>query len=188
MTDEMIDHFEERTSLHISNVRHFLDRIIRASDDDIVKGTCMNEYIDHDSSKFEQPEYSPYVLLTWRYKMREDGVKSFDFSIDIQDEITQATVHHIKNNKHHPEYWIPNKDSMQLINPNDRDKPLNKVLDVTEMPDEYICCMVADWMAMSLEKGTSPFDWADKNVNVRWKFNDHQVSLIYAILERFWEN
>ena len=31
-----------------------------------------------------------------------------------------------------------------------------------------------------------PAGWADKNVNVRWKFNDEQKDLIYEILDEVW--
>ena len=37
---------------------------------------------------------------------------------------------------------------------------------------------MADWAAMSEEKGTSMKKWIKDNVNVRWKFSPEQVSLI----------
>jgi len=39
---------------------------------------------------------------------------------------------------------------------------------------------------MSEEKGNTPQTWADKNVNIRWKFNDKQKELIYKILNSIW--
>ncbi len=41
-------------------------------------------------------------------------------------------------------------------------------------------------MAMSEEKGGTPKNWADKNVNVRWKFTDKQKDLIYELIEKIW--
>jgi hypothetical protein len=47
--------------------------------------------------------------------------------------------------------------------------------------------MCADWCAMSEELGTnSPKNWADKNVNIRWKFSPRQVKLIYDIIDKIW--
>lgn len=36
---------------------------------------------------------------------------------------------------------------------------------------------------MGREKGTSPKDWADKNVGPRWKFTPEQVKEIYGLIE-----
>ena len=44
----------------------------------------------------------------------------------------------------------------------------------------------ADFCAMAKEKGGKPKDWADKNVNIRWKFNDSQKDLIYSLMEMIW--
>jgi hypothetical protein len=38
-------------------------------------------------------------------------------------------------------------------------------------------------MAVSKERGNTPKSWADKNVNIRWKFNDDQKDLIYELIE-----
>lgn len=191
ITSEMSDHFEKRTLHHISLVQKYLKAMMKSCEDFQAENSELyailkDEYNTHDKIKFESEEFMPYVLIQWRYKKRDEGDKSFDYSKEVQDAITEATAHHIKNSKHHPDYWIPNKESIQLINPNNRDKPLDTVLDVTEMPLEYICCMVADWMAMSEEKGTDPNDWAKNNINVRWKFTDEQEDMIYALIKDFW--
>jgi hypothetical protein len=47
--------------------------------------------------------------------------------------------------------------------------------------------MVADWFAMSEELGGHPKEWADKNINIRWKFNDNQIRLIYDLIQRVWD-
>ena len=55
-----------------------------------------------------------------------------------------------------------------------------------KMPLLYIAEMVADWMAMSEEKNTCPYEWADKNIGVRWNFTDKQKEFIYNILDKCW--
>ena len=39
-------------------------------------------------------------------------------------------------------------------------------------------------MGKPREKGTNPKDWANKNVNVRWKFTPEQENLIYKLIEQ----
>lgn len=36
---------------------------------------------------------------------------------------------------------------------------------------------------MGEEKGNTVRSWADKNVNVRWKFTEDQVNLIYELID-----
>ena len=52
------------------------------------------------------------------------------------------------------------------------------------MTDVDIAEMVADWMAMSEERGGHPKEWADNNVNKRWEFSRGQCNLIYKIIEK----
>jgi len=45
--------------------------------------------------------------------------------------------------------------------------------------------MCADWLAMAEEKGTTAIDWANKNINIRWKLTLPQVNLIQNLLNKF---
>lgn len=182
--EKMINHFKKRTLLHIEYVQFFLTKIIELNDSFIANSVLESEKIHHDECKFKEPEYIPYVLLTWRYLQREKN-KNFDYPPNIQNMITQITQHHVTHNKHHPEYWTNQK--LDLINPNDRDKPPEKVIDCTDMPLSYIACMVADWLAMSLEKKTNPYEWAKSNIGVRWKFDKEQINFIYKLIDKIWK-
>ena len=55
------------------------------------------------------------------------------------------------------------------------------------MIDDDIKEMVADWCAMSEEKGNTPKEWADKVVNKRWKFTSEQTKLIYTLIDKCWK-
>ena len=134
----------------------------------------------HDQSKFEDPEMNPYIWITWQYKCKEDGTK-FSAPDKMDEKMSKATEHHVKNNHHHPESH--SKQEVGLINREDRDNPPKEIVDATGMKDIDISEMVADWCAMSDEKKSKPKDWADKNVNVRWKFSDDQKKLIYELIE-----
>jgi hypothetical protein len=41
-------------------------------------------------------------------------------------------------------------------------------------------------LAMSEEKSTDPYDWAKKNIGIRWKFTDGQKRLIYDLMDKCW--
>ena len=173
---EMEDFFQERTAKHIELVNKYLDRL-----EEHYPYTFDKE---HDWSKFEDPEHEPYLYITWKHKMEdEDG--DYETPDEWKDKCDEATFHHIKNNKHHPEHWDKTLTE-NPINKDDRDKPSGKVVDGTKMPDKYILEMVADWCAMSEEKGNTPKKWADDNVGVRWEFSPEQKELIYEAIDLMW--
>jgi len=176
-TQEMKDWFDKRTSEHIERVQKYCQKIEKY-DPKKFKG-LVEQGKDHDQSKLKKPEIDPYIWITWQYKCQDDG-KKFDAPDGIEDKMNEATQHHVKNNRHHPEFHCSKK--VDLINRDDRDKPPSEMVDATKMLDLDIAEMCADWLAMSEEKKSSPKDWADKNVNVRWKFTNGQKDLIYKLI------
>lgn len=177
---EMVDWYEKRTNNHINNVIYFIKKLV-------------NEYPElkerslvHDDSKWKEPEYTPYIWITWKYKCENEGwdFESYNPPENIDDMMNKATHHHVTTNSHHPEYH--SSDKTDIINRKDRDKPPENIVDATSMPDIDIVEMCCDWAAMSLEKGGTPQEWANKNVNVRWKFKPEQEKLIYQILDKIW--
>lgn len=186
ITEQMINYFRRRTNMHIKAVQTFAERILKNKE--IMKFINREEFINdiknHDQSKFEEPEFLPYVKLTWQHKM--DKFSGYKKPGTIQDkDIDAMTVHHIVQNAHHPEYWSDQRDN--LINKNDRDKPSKTIVNATKMPLTYVASMTADWMAMSKELNNSPYDWIKKNIGIRWNFNENQIKFIYLILDNIWE-
>lgn len=180
-TDEMKEWFEKRTNLHISLVGKYCQKIAEKFPE--YKGLVERAKV-HDKSKFEEPEISPYVWITWKYKCKKDNVK-FDAPEDLDEKMHEATEHHVLNNSHHPEYWCGKKSG--VINKNNRDLAMDKPLDATSMPDLDIAEMVADWCGVSEEKGGNPAEWADKNIGKRWNFSPKQQELIYNLIESVWD-
>lgn len=175
ITKEMIDWFHKRTNGHIELVKKYCDRINKL---------YPNLHVDcseHDLSKFNDPEYVPYILTTWQYKCKADG-KEFNVSDYWKDKMHEATEHHVKTNAHHPESF---SNEVNVINKENRDE-FAKLIDATKMPLQFVAEMTADWCAVSEERKTKPKDWADKNINVRWKFTDEQKKLIYDLIEKIW--
>jgi len=148
--DKKEQYFVLRTMNHIHLVRKAAIEIVKAHPE--FKELLVN-VASHDKSKLEEPEYSPYIELTWNTYKNKEPYKT-PGTIDDEKQ-NQATLHHILNNSHHPEYWLENKEDAN-IDPKDRNKSL-KVVDASKMPPIAIAEMVADWQAMSeeLQKGTT---------------------------------
>ena len=179
-TKDQVNHFLNRTHLHIKLVQKYCALIEKAFP--YLLG-FVDRGVEHDLSKFEELERIPYVWLTWRYKCKDDGVKC-NLPEGMDKEIDAATEHHILNNAHHPEFHQSETES--LLNPRDRDAPPEKMIDATGMSSLDLAEMVADWCAMSEERGNAPKEWAKKNVNVRWKFKADQEKLIYEMMDAVW--
>lgn len=178
---KIINYFYERTKKHIDRVNKYIDKIYLSNPTKYKE--LLKRKDTHDLSKYQNPEYEPYVLLTWKYKCKDEN-KKFNLPKEIENQIHQATFHHIKNNRHHPEYHDPNTTNDSL-NQNDRDEVPEKIVNAINMSNIDIAEMVADWLAMSEEKGTNPYDWAEKNINKRWKFTDSQINQIYKLLKLY---
>ena len=183
-TKQMLDHFIDRTNYHIQLVQKYLDKIISLNDSRLDRA-ALEEEKQHDQSKFKEPELTPYVFVNWKYHLKDRGEK-FDPPKDIIDLMNNATFHHISTNKHHPDYWDTDL-SIKNLNSTDRDKPPEKIVDATKMPLIYVASMVADWLAMSEEKKTCPYEWAKNNIGIRWKFDQNQIKLIYDLIDKIWK-
>jgi len=173
--------FDKRTKRHIDLVQKYAQKIVNTNPDlaDIVEQASK-----HDSSKYESPEHEPYVYLTWDYKCKNEG-KDYKIPDNIDDN--KASTHHVKHNRHHPEFH-DEESGDDCINKDDRGAAPEQVVDGSKMKDIDVAEMVADWCAMSeeLEEDT-PKTWADNNVNKRWKFTDTQVELIYKLIADIWK-
>jgi len=177
---EMLDWFEKRTKRHIELVQKYCKKIHKYDAKRFSEILSLGE--EHDASKYEEPEKTPYIYISWDYKCKDDG-KEFELPDGMKEKMNQASEHHVHSNKHHPEYW---SDEKETINREDRDV-VKKLIDATKMPEIHVASLVADWCAMSEEKSSNPKDWADKNIGKRWKFDDKQTKLIYELLGAVWE-
>lgn len=180
--DEKEEWFTKRTKHHIDLTKKYCRRIHEYDAKRFPNIIKQGE--KHDASKYKDPERNPYVDISWHYRMRDLG-KHYDVTPKQQAEMNKASAYHINTNPHHPEYHSP---THVPINANNREKPVEgKMVDATKMDDANIGEMLADWSAMSEEKGGTPKQWADKTVNKRWKFTPSQVKLIYELIEAIWK-
>lgn len=178
--EEKEKYFEERTRKHINLVQKAAQKIVDAYPE---YKELLSKVKVHDQSKFEEPERTPYIDLTWDTYLKNKGSYKTPGTLD-DEEKNKATLHHITTNEHHPEYWLDNKEDAN-IDPKDRDKSV-KVVDASRMPPIAIAEMVADWQAMSEElKNNTARVWFEKQKGVRWNFSPEQEELISKLLAIF---
>jgi len=169
--EEKKDFFEKRTKKHIKRVQNAAKKIVDTYPE---YEELLEQVKDHDASKFEEPEMTPYIELTWLKKQNQDN--------DGDEDIEKATLHHIKNNKHHPEYH--NKQDAN-IQEGDRDES-EECINASKMDDISIAEMVSDWQAMSEElKTNTSREWYNDVKNVRWSWSKEQEKLIDKLLKVF---
>jgi hypothetical protein len=175
--NDMKEFFNVRTNNHINAVKDICQKITDEFPGEFPD--LMKQVKDHDSSKFHEPEYTPYLHITWRYRMKNLFKEEYKVPQEIEDQMHEASEHHVKHNKHHAEYWDPNSS----INKEDRDTAPDRLVDGTKMDKTSIAEMCADWMAVGKEHGNTAKSWADKNIGTRWLFTEEQEKLIYNILK-----
>lgn len=179
-TTEQLDFFYVRTRNHIDLVKKYIVKIYNF----LYNPLLLDRRVSHDQSKYLEPELTPYVFTTWVYHCKNVNIP-FEVSESLKTQMREATYHHVKNNRHHPEFH-DSETTIECINSKDRDKPPEKMVSGYNMSNIDIAEMVADWCAMSEELNSSPYDWAKANINVRWKFTPKQEKLIYSILDKVW--
>jgi len=176
-TKDMENWFVKRTQAHINAVQKYCRKI--ESYNPIKFKGLINNAKWHDYNKFREPEVTPYIFITWMYRCKGLGIP-YEPPDDMKPKMDEATAHHIKTSKHHPEYWSDVKTN--LVNPDARDEA-SQIIDATKMPDVYIAEMVADWLSVAKERHNPVKSWADKNINKRWMYTPQQSELIYDLLD-----
>lgn len=176
MDEKMKEHFVKRTMDHIKCVRKNIDHLVNKNQN---LKLLLERKDPHDQTKFNDPEFVPYVYITWEYKCKNDN-SQFEISDDIRKKMIGATNHHINHNKHHPEFW---DSEFNEINQNDRDDVPDKPVKAYKMDIISLAEMVCDWHAVSLERGGTTQSWAEKNIGKRWLFNEEQIKNIFKFIE-----
>jgi len=169
ITSEMRKYFLKRTKKHIEFYDEMHDLMYEHNL--INKKEYREMSFNHDASKFSKEEKEPYILLTWKYKMQQEGNK-YDYpSEQIKKAVKKATFHHVKNNPHHVEYW---DKTVKIGN----DKPV----DATKMPRINLLEMVCDWFAMTRELGGNTYRWASDFVNKHEFTHEQSNTILSAVM------
>lgn len=93
----------------------------------------------HDQSKYSEEEFEGYRKYFYPTHL-EDSESLNKYAFDL------AWDHHVKNNPHHPEFWVrQDEDTGELI-PED-------------MPNTFIAEMLLDWQAMGYKFGDNAYQY-----------------------------
>lgn len=183
ITEAMKEQFFYRTKNHIELAGRFLNKYYNKKG---CRPRCIRQA--HDILKFEEEELAAYIAITWNYYCKDNYIDFPEFE-SLKSYTNKATNHHVKNSEHHPEYWSSDRRD-NFIPTNDRDKfDPNAIptINCESMPIHNIDEMCADWCAMSLERGNTPFEWADSVINSRWSFGEERTTYIYKVLNLMWD-
>lgn len=140
--EEAEKQYNEYLEGHISNVQEALEvlneldiQFVKDNYDEL-KTICQN----HDASKYSEEEYIPY---------REHFYPINDEEKLKTEAFEQACRHHIKNNKHHWDYWL--NDDNELDIPDEQEYKLYCV---------ERCC---DWLSMACQHDEPSSQWYNAN-------------------------
>lgn len=158
MNEAMITLFIKRMQFHQSLVRKYL--LLMEGYLNLSKSLLLDVAEQHDQSKFEEPERTGYIWITWMYYCKSQNI-SFQYPIHVKESVFSAWNHHVINNRHHPEFHE---------NPN-----LMLNLDMVEM--------VCDWMAVSHENKTNCMNWALENLDKKWSFSKSTKEIIFSTIK-----
>ncbi len=189
VTQQMKDRFNTRGNEHITSVKRNAINLIHGILKDNLDIIDISEFAiqvsDHDSDKFEYPNYDVQVFRGWQAYSKRRGLELAECSVEDEALICKTVFDHVKSNNHHPEYWDDNI-TLEQYSTNyyeQFDNPDFYVVDGTLMSKEGIAEMVCDWTAVAQEFGkNSARDWADEMIDKRWRFTPEQVNFIYQII------
>ena len=159
-TPQMVAFYEQRTNEHIARVRKCLLLMATATE----YGEELTERAKaHDASKFGPEERLPYIWLTEFHRCRRSR-EPFTYPPGMEARVRGAIDHHMKNNRHHPDFHV---------DPND-------------MTEVDLIEMVCDWTAMAQEfgqDGGSARGWADRTIGRRIHLNDARRRFVYEMID-----
>lgn len=140
--DEYLEYIRD----HISSVKRTWDEILYPtlltdSDLTVEDFTKISVVVgNHDKSKYEDPEFLPYLHHFYPTKENPNNEVEFDL----------AWLHHQKVNPHHWQYWVLVRDGGDLV-------PM-------DMPLEYVIEMLCDWHSFSKKNPESTaYRWYEDN-------------------------
>lgn len=139
---EAIEQYNEYLTGHIGNINEALELLkdleipFVVDNYEELKEICSK----HDASKYEDVEYIPYRKHFYPIN-DEEKLESEAFEL--------ACRHHIKNNKHHWDYWLNDNNELEI--PDEHEYKLYCV---------ERCC---DWLSMANQHGEGPMNWYNAN-------------------------
>ena len=124
---------------------------------------------DHDQSKYSEEEFEGYRI--WFYSTDEEEKDKINEGGYLKKKFDVAWLHHLRNNSHHPEFWINrNADNSYVCNTMDR---------------YSIAEMLLDWAGMGIVKDDTAYEYYN-NIGVK-PFNKETIEIIDSCINIFKE-
>lgn len=152
--------FRHKVLTHNALVNKYAERIHRA-------------FPLHDLSKTETN-----LIYDYRYTL----IPKDQRTEQEQKALDHAVRYHVTSVPHHPEHWT----HTSLEGYTRENFCPNGTIEALDMPFGALEEMCADWCATAEYYKNTPFEWADKVINVYWGFSPRQVDYIYGTLEKMW--
>ena len=160
-TYEKQKNFQEYLDNHRNLVARCARKLLKKGK--ISEKLCNRIEKEHDLSKLQEPEYTAYCNRKWIEK-----TTGKDLYQDMDDDVKNAIVHHVKTNRHHPEYWSDDYRGFSTTDP----------CHVNKMPEDAVIEMVCDWTAMGKQYNNTARGWFEKTLNTRWIFDEETIKKI----------
>ena len=144
--DQSIKEYTEYIDMHIANVKKAYNFYGKKLCDFLqVDYDRLGDMIkDHDKSKYSKEEFEGY-RCHW-YPTEEEELDR-DGAGYRQKKYDAAWLHHLRNNSHHPEFWIRNNDGNPVC------ETMGKI---------HIAEMLLDWAGVGIYKDDTAFEyWID---------------------------
>lgn len=141
--DEKATNFETLT--HINNVRNAANDVVNR---------LLKRASEHDKSKLEEPELTPFVKMTPLLAQTTYGSDEYDAMLE---ELKPALDHHYAKNAHHPEHHKEGVSDMTLI-------------DLMEM--------LCDWKAATMRHNDGNIRKSIEVNGKRFKINSQLVKIL----------
>jgi len=175
----------ERINIHRERVEKYLKKFAKselAKELDFSENDAELIAFKHDKDKcVGGAVYDQYCVISYLYHCK---LNNLECDLEYTSDLDDATVSHIVNNSHHPEYWDDDFTPRQVTDFNDRDNTELKSVNGEKMDDEALIELAADWCATAEERGNTPQSWADKcRKDKRYVFTNEQWDFIYELLD-----
>lgn len=141
------------------------------------KDLCMRLHIDfirlgdmvnaHDQSKYSAEEFEGYRCY---FYPTEDELADPDSRAFNKKKFDAAWLHHLRNNAHHPEYWIFSDEHGHPIC-----HPMDPI---------HVAEMLLDWAGMGIVKQDTAFDYWKSSMNEK-PLNRETIALIDSCIDIF---
>jgi len=173
--ERILEYYVARTEYHIKKVVQFSHALADRIDDGHLAKILLETCENHDRDKLDDPQYvgmyAPMQMKRYAPALAEGYALAPGY--DVFWDHSVVTKHCLRND-HHPEKYADGyKD----------DSENNPPYDVTSMPDESLVQTMADWMAVSFEKGMKAMGYYQGPASKRYIFSDHQKAFIEKCLQ-----